>query len=339
MKRTLTPRYSLVAACALLMVALSPWAYGQLFDTTFNTNDWSSTIIPFPISAPNAQSGFTPNPPPPSPTPCATGQFFLSGNASHQTCMFFPLPSIPPAIWMAHVYQPFTYTPATEGPIGSVSFSYDLNPYTQTPTYSLLLVQGGKYFRSANSVSNPSAPNDHPGGPVGSPLWKSIQHGNYTAEEFQQVSNVGSNVHPDFSCNGGPIKFGYLTGKSTVNWSVSRIDNWKVDIVKAGCLCFIRTKETIACGAGGSYTYSVELQNLTTVTIPQISVVPTLPTGVTVTPQTFAVSLGPNQKVTINMTIGAPAGSTVLLRFFPTGVDSRCCAPEIRATMPGPGQC
>jgi uncharacterized repeat protein (TIGR01451 family) len=333
MKPFLTTRHALVPACALLMVALSPCAYGQLFDTTFNSNDWSAAVIPFPISA---QSGAQ---------NCGTAQSLLGTNLTRKTCMSYPSTGAnPPAIWLAHVYLPFTYTPATEGPIGSVSFGYDLNPWSQTPTYRLLLVQGGTYFYSVNSVSNPTAPNDHPGGPASSPLWKQIKHGNYTAEEFQQVSNVGSTNHPDFSCNGGPIKFGYATGISNSQTpSVSRIDNWKVDIQKAGCLCFIRTRETIACGAGGSYAYSVTLQNLTTVTIPQISVVPTLPTGVTVTPQTFSVSLGPtqtvNQTVTINMTITAPPGSTVLLRLFPSGVDSRCCAPEIRVTMPGPGQC
>ncbi|HKP47760.1 MAG TPA: hypothetical protein VJT50_14260 [Pyrinomonadaceae bacterium] len=330
MKRSLTLHRFLAPACALLMFALSLEAYGQLFDTTFNNADWSATIIPFPISAQvGAQN-------------CGTAQFLLGTNQTRQTCMQFPSSgAYPPAIWIAHVYLPFTYTPSNEGPIGSVSFSYDLNPYTETPTYRLLLVQGGKLFYSVNSVSNPAAPNDHPGGPTGSPLWKSIVHGNYTAQEFQQVSNVGSRNNPDFSCNGGPIQFGYATGISTQYYSVSRIDNWKVDIHKAGCLCFIRTKETIACSVGGSgsYAYSVTLQNLTAVTIPQISVVPTLPTGVTVTPQTFSVALGVNQLVTLNMTITAPPGSTVLLRLFPTGVDSRCCSPEIRITMPLTGQC
>jgi hypothetical protein len=328
----------------IFMTALPPAAYGQPYDGTFNNTDWVSQIIffqtgiPFPISAPSSSLTIPNN-------NCQVGQH-PTGNPSpsRRVCTYYehqpPLTinELPPAIWVAHIYQPFTYTPATQGPIASVSFSYDLNPRTQSVTHGLLILQNGVFFRSVN---DPQAPNDTPGAPVGSPTWKHIEHIGFTADEFRVVDNLGNDLRrPDF-CNGGPIQFGYVTGTSSGNhWSVSFLDNWKVDI-KGPCLCLQRIKETIACGqSGGSYVYTVQLKNLTTAAIPQISVVPTLPAGVTVTPQMFPVALAINGTTTLTMTISnVLPGATVVLRFLPSGVATQCCPAEIRVPIPAQGQC
>jgi hypothetical protein len=93
----------------------------------------------------------------------------------------------------------------------------------------------------------------------------------------------------------------------------------------------------IACGANGSYTYTVSLKNLTGVPINQIFIVPTLPSTLNIAPQlvTLGTPLQPNQQTTLTLTItGAPAGSRVCLRFAPFGVESQCCSTEICFTLP-----
>jgi hypothetical protein len=327
-----------------LMISLSPSVHAQLFDTQFNNGDWSMLILPAPTwSSPLAQCGH------PAPNPaCQCGQVNIGNPSppSRQTCTYYPYPQPgdppppPPqpwSIWIVHLYTPPSsfYDPSTQGAIAGVRFSYDLSPPSRSMTYGLLLFQNGKYFRSgpadtpANSAAN-------------APTWKIFPSRTLTAADFTEVKNGGdSGIRPDFSCKGSPIQFGYVTGTSSGNhWSQSLIDNWKVDIIKGECLCLKRLKETIACGQVG-YSYSVQLQNQIGTTIPQIQVVPTLPTGVTVSQQMFTVALAPNGITTLHFTItGASPGATVSLRFLPIGVGtSQCCPPEIKVTMPKPGQC
>jgi hypothetical protein len=299
-------------------------------------------------SSPLAQCGH----PAPHP-PCQCGQVNI-GNlspTSRQTCTYYPYPQPgdppPPApqppqpwsIWIVHLYTPPSsfYDPSTQGAIAGVRFSYDLSPPSQSVTYGLLLFQNGKYWRS-NPPDTPAV------GSSNAPTWKVLPPRTLTAADFAEVRNGGeTRPRPDFSCTGSPIQFGYVTGTSSGNYiSRSLIDNWKVDIIKGECLCLKRLKETIVCGQqAGSYSYSVQLQNQLGTTIPQIQVVPTLPIGVTVSQQMFTVALAPGGITTLNFTITAASpGATVSLRFLPIGVGtSQCCPPEIKVTMPGPGQC
>jgi hypothetical protein len=216
-----------------------------------------------------------------------------------------------------------------------VRFSYDLSPPSMSVTYGLLLLQNGTYYRS----NPPDTPRD---ATPNAPVWKSLPPRTLTAADFTEVKNGGdSGLRPNFSCTGGPIQFGYVTGTSGGNhWSISLLDNWRVDIIKGECLCLKRIKETVTCGQGGSYVFTVQLQNLTGTTIPQVFVIPTLPAGVTVSQQMFPVSLALNASTTLTFTItGAPPGATVVLRFLPSGVESPCCPPEIRVAVPKQGQC
>lgn len=345
MNNILTPSiHSRVSGFALLllMVSLSPSVHAQLFDTQFNSNDWSMLILPAPTwSSPLAQCGHpAPNP------PCQCGQVSVGNPAtSRQTCTFYPVwqPGMPPpppppypwSIWIVHLYTPPSsfYDPSTQGAIAGVRFSYDLSPPSKSMTYGLLLFQNGMYYRSG--------PADTPlSSAANAPVWKIFPSRTLTAADFTDVRNGGdSGLRPDFSCKGSPIQFGYVTGTSSGNYySQSLIDNWKVDVIKGECLCLKRIKETIACGQqAGSYSYSVQLQNQIGTTIPQIQVVVTLPTGVTVSQQMFTVALAPNGITTpLQFTItGASPGATVSLRFLPIGVGtSQCCPPEIKVTMP-----
>jgi hypothetical protein len=215
------------------LTAVSPVAEAQLqaSDGTFNNNDWVSQIIrPNIISSPVATLTI------PGQT-CSVGQFTTNGkpSPSRQSCTYYPHPPSPQpmAIWVAHIYRPFTYDPSTQGPIASVSFSYDLRSSLTNATHSLLIVQGNRFYRSVN---DPQAPNDTPLISPNPLLWKNIIHVGFTAEEFQEVSHVGSTNHPDF-CRGGPMRFGYVTGTSSGNyWSITFLDNWKITLNKP-CPC------------------------------------------------------------------------------------------------------
>lgn len=103
--------------------------------------------------------------------------------------------------------------------------------------------------------------------------------------------------------------------------------------------CLRGSDARMNCGANGTFTYTVTLQNLTGVPVQQIFVVPAQPASVAVTPQliTLSTPLPPNQTTTITITIsGAAPGTRVCLRFSPVGGDneSTCCSIEICFTSP-----
>jgi hypothetical protein len=107
------------------------------------------------------------------------------------------------------------------------------------------------------------------------------------------------------------------------------------------CPCLRVIKGTVECGQGGSYTYTVQLQNLTGTGIQQVFVIPKFPAGVTVTPSMVPVTLGANGgQATFSVTINnAAPGSTVVLVLAPSGDGPLCCSFEIQLTVPKQGQC
>jgi hypothetical protein len=130
--------------------------------------------------------------------------------------------------------QGAVYTPAAQGAIFSIDFSYDgismpTNGEAANVAYALLLVQGGSYYISAQDT-------------VSSPGWTTFAHQGLTAGAFTLISGTGS-AQPDFSCNGAPITLGYQTANSdphsgqplTVAYTTtSGIDNWQVAIHSGG---------------------------------------------------------------------------------------------------------
>jgi len=98
------------------------------------------------------------------------------------------------------------------------------------------------------------------------------------------------------------------------------------------CPCLKSLTDKIVCGANGTYSYSVTLQNLTSVPVQQIFIVSTQPSNLNISPQlvTFSTPLQPNQSTTITLTItGAPPGASVCLRFSPLSDNSAtCCSVE-----------
>ena len=128
-------------------------------------------------------------------------------------------------IFVAHEYTPSSYNPAT-GAIVTLTYSYDAISYTPlNVAYSFLVKQGGTYYICT--------PEDY-----SAAAWAPFGQANLTAAKFLDVTNRTSGKHPDFSCNGSPIVFGYLTRNhnphSGSEQTISAIDNWKVTINTSG---------------------------------------------------------------------------------------------------------
>jgi hypothetical protein len=107
-----------------------------------------------------------------------------------------------------------------------------------------------------------------------------------------------------------------------------------VDLPECPCL---KPDPKVECGAHGSYTVTISVQNLTLVPVHEIFIVPTSPSNVNISPQlvTLSTPLPPNQTTTFTITItGAAPRSKVCLRLAPIGKESQCCSTEICFTLP-----
>ena len=127
------------------------------------------------------------------------------------------------AIIVAHIDPQFSETPSAQ-PICTIDFAADLIHFTGATiggavAYRLCALQGGTYY----------------GGPainVFDPLWASYIQPGLTAADFVVIAGSGPS-HPDFSCSGSAIQFGFLSGNSAGSGpftKVSGIDNWLVTL-------------------------------------------------------------------------------------------------------------
>jgi hypothetical protein len=130
----------------------------------------------------------------------------------------------------AHRFSSAVYDPVGQGAIVSLSYSYDLAHYTSLAVnYSILVFQDGTYYHHVpeNSI-------------VGS-SWTHFTNTNpLTDASFTKLYGQSQNVHPDFTCTGTPIVFGYVTRNSnpnagTTDTTRSGIDNWTVTITPRPC--------------------------------------------------------------------------------------------------------
>jgi hypothetical protein len=216
-----------IFALLLSTTALPGPAHAQTFsDNTFSNAHWAATVLPYPLSDPTAQCGT-------STVPCGqdpAGNPMLSRKTYHN---YNGASGNPKAIWVAHLYQPSFYNPSTQGSIVGLTYSYELRQYTasggQNVTYRLLVFQNFTYYAS----------NTTPPDWIGVNSWQPFNHANLTAGNFVKVSGPPSTPqHPDFSCRGSVIQFGYLTGNSNTNPTISAVDNWTVNIARGNpCPC------------------------------------------------------------------------------------------------------
>jgi hypothetical protein len=322
--------------CALLLIAaLSGSAHAQwASDSTFNNADWTAIVLPYPLSDPNAKCGTLAIPcgqdPNGNPSPSRKTYHNYDGTNGN-----------PKAIWVAHLYQPLSsiYDPSTQGAIAGVSYSYDLIQHTgggQAVTHALLAYQNNTYYFSYRSNSNPSTDLVY-----NSPNWQSFPLPSatpkiLTAADFQKVSNTGSTEHPDFSCKGKPIQFGYVTGNSNTNPTISAVDNWRVDIIKGDPCCGAIKKPEVRCNKGGGFTYNFEVTNTSTKPTQYILLSPPPGATYTISPSSINTPLNPGQStpVSVNITNASPNASICIDVLLADKGAKPCC--KLQTCLPAP---
>jgi len=225
------------------------------------------------------------------------------------------------SIFVGHRYQTTAYDPST-GAISSLSYAYDLNHRTNGFVgYSLLVFQNGTYYRAPENLIAGANSN-----------WTNFTGQNLTASSFTRLEGPSKSDHPDFSCKGSRIEFGYVTrnhnGGTGIDVTTSSIDNWTVTLETSPC-CAAITAPKISCDRGViHYTFTVTNHSPTPVQYLFLS--PS--SGFTFTVSPSVVDLGSNplsqgQSTSITVTIGnAPANTSICLDvILADGLGVACC--------------
>jgi hypothetical protein len=270
MKKALTSlsRFPMWILIILTMLASQEVSQAQTFtDTfTFSSSSWSSVLLP----------------------PSTTGSSFtptldtVNGNLapSRKTVHTFPAGQI----FVGHLNSAAFYDPASQGAIIKLSYSYDLrryNPSAAGVIYSILVFQNNTYYRS------------FPVDQVFIDSWNPFGSNNLTAADFFNVT--GSNEHPDFSCKGSIIQFGYVIVDSNnqVTTKTTGIDNWTVKIEEkklcGTASCGTISDSKVTCDKG-TFTYTFTVTNNSTQVIQYLLLSP--PPGATYTFSPNVIDLG-----------------------------------------------
>ncbi len=206
-EQTLISRVVLRAFAVALgtyIVASSAYATVIISDGTFNPSDWAVNVT---VSTGGATQ---------------TAQQNLSGgNPGAYRYMTHPLPLGPSSIGVAHLFQPASYTPSTQGAIISMDYSEDHIQFNPSIIGARpLLMQGNTLFIGPSINFTDLA-------------WTTVSLTGLTAAAFSNGSS-----HPDFSALGTTIQFGY--GRSNTNnpgdpplTTQHGIDNWSFTIHNA----------------------------------------------------------------------------------------------------------
>lgn len=132
-------------------------------------------------------------------------------------------------LW-SHIYTPAIYDPAVNGAIDSISFSFDIDIFStvwgQGAPYGVVIEQGGQYFWNGTTSAL-----------ISDPGWRTVTGSGLTQYNFYDpvMWEQGIVERPDFSENGAPIQFGYITeqrGDNTTLYATttSGIDNWTISV-------------------------------------------------------------------------------------------------------------
>jgi hypothetical protein len=128
---------------------------------------------------------------------------------------------------VAVIRQGWTYDPATQGEILSISSWADLRLVRYSGAngfapYRALILQNGNFFYSNGAMG------------VTSLAWTPYASANnqITSDQFIGVGNAAS-FRPDFTANGAPIQFGFMVDHGTMFSPVDfelGVDNWRMTI-------------------------------------------------------------------------------------------------------------
>ncbi len=127
---------------------------------------------------------------------------------------------------IAHTLAGALYDPGTQGPIGSIDYSWDLNHINSTGNaqvaYRLLVLQNGVFYNTTNDIGL-------------LPNWTRFARAGLRSDNFFRIVGDGP-MHPDFSHKGAPIQLGFITSNSSPSpagrvFRDHGIDNWKVEVI------------------------------------------------------------------------------------------------------------
>lgn len=241
-------------------------------------------------------------------------------------------------VMTGHTFAGANWNPAVES-IDSLKFEYDLRHLISkdgttnaaAAGFAVLIIQGGVAYRAPwSNVFNDSW--QHFSSPVG----------DLKAADFVRVDATPGN--PDFSCKGGPISLGYVTGNSNPNGVgpykiIGGIDNWKVTLTTrpcATCLTFSQTKVSCATGPygpSGCYTVIATVTNNTGQPITALLLASTLasPNAIALSPALLS-----GQSRTITFTYCPPAtATTATIAASPQGqLGAVCCQSALAFDLP-----
>ncbi len=230
----------LLVIVALLGIAGVSAARAQSFgDDTFNDADWTSIVLP--CSTPTSS--------------VTTSQDFGQGNPAASRLVVHHYPGGNPGVFVAHVRKSSSYDPSTQGAITGITYSYDLRHYTGPEqwgvAYSPLIVQNGRYYKLARWDG------------IYPDSWQRFGGTNVSASDFVNMCGPATD-HPDFSCNGSRMDFGFASGNSNPSDGApmqdrsSGIDNWYMAIVPAqNALVVDALPDNVIC-AGDSVTLTAQ---------------------------------------------------------------------------------
>ncbi|MEO8431178.1 MAG: hypothetical protein ABI592_06675 [Acidobacteriota bacterium] len=138
----------------------------------------------------------------------------------------------PSLILGTHIYTPFTYNPASSGPITTISYSENAiclsGCFGQGQSTGIALLQGGNLYVSTVFLITGPSTSFHP-----------VAASGLTAADFARVAVTATSffdntLHPDFSASGAPIQFGFYRANSAgagVNYTlVAGIDDFSLAI-------------------------------------------------------------------------------------------------------------
>ena len=211
----------LVVVALAAAVSVPARADEEFSDGTFNDSDWNSTKV---VDSTSGTATF-------SASQVASGG--NPGTLRRVTHNFEFDYAEEGAFVVVHLHQGAIHDPRTQGAITSIDYSYDLrNPQPDEDSairFSPLLFQDGAYYKATDDNAAGFS-------------WRSYGRTGLVASRFTRIAGSGP-VRPNFSANGGPIQFGYVTsnvseggeGAGAVSESLQGdIDNWTITVATEG---------------------------------------------------------------------------------------------------------
>ena len=240
--------HTFVTAASLLLLATTAFADVTFSDNTFNNGTWTLTSVQV------GGGGST-----------SAGQQVAGGNPGSFRQITNTVNAVANSyIYGVHLNTTATYTPATDGAISTIDYAEDsllISGFGSGQATGPALQQGGNNYVLITALSTPNF------------AWTHHSAAGLGATAFGQLttSGVNTNNHPDFSCSGSLIVFGFFRDNSTPSASgytqVGGIDNWTNIIHQTSCCTFADstfnngswTLTSVQVGSGGSTSAGQQL--------------------------------------------------------------------------------